>query len=541
VARSLKLAAALALALLAVSGAGGSPAQTPQRGGTVVVATNSLAEPACLGWLPVCDPLRRAQWLDKVLALPFAPGPRGMRNDLVQRYELAKDPFTITFHIRPRAHWSDGVPITARDFVFAYDTLLEHSGLPVDNPFRTAIRHVRAVNEKTVRFVFRAPYGDWRSLLNFHPLPRHALRGEKLAGEDLWRDRIDNPKTGKAIGSGPFLVGRWERGTQLTLVRNPRYWGRHAAYLGRIVLRFVRGVQTDEALRSGEFDLGVVAGTPSSELESDPRFTMLATPWGAWEHFEIRVGPGGHPGLRDKLVRRALAYGVDRVGLVRALFGAKASASPVLDNTIYLSSERSYEPNWNRYRYRPVEARRLLEQAGCSRGSDAIYSCAGERLRLRFVTTAGVSSREQILRVVTNQLERAGVEVETVYAPNVPLFDNVLPSGNFDVALFQYTKSVPGDAFSPYRCAATYSGYCSRLVDSDLDQLDRTLDPARRVVVANRIDRRLAADVPALPLLQYPLTYVVRRGRLHGVVPNGFSALTTGGSLWNAENWWLER
>jgi hypothetical protein len=57
-------------------------------------------------------------------------------------------------------------------------------------------------------------------------------------------------------------------------------------------------------------------------------------------------------------------------------------------------------------------------------------------------------------------------------------------------------------------------------------------------VVANRIDRRLAADVRALPLFQTPITYVVRK-HLQGVVPNGFGFLTTGGSLWNAENWWL--
>ena len=536
---SLTLAALLVAAVVAASPAAGTSTQTPKRGGTVVVATNSLAEPPCLGWLPVCAalPFGRAEWLDKVLARPFAGGPYGLRHNLVERYTLTKDPFTIIFHIRHQARWSDGVPISAGDFVFAYKTLLNHGEVTADDPLRTALRRVHAVDAKTVRFVFRAPYGDWRLLLNFPPLPQHVLRGEDLASKNLWRDRIDNPRTGEPIGSGPFLVRRWERGEQLTLVRNPRYWGRHTAYLERVVLRFVRGVDTDQALRSGEFDLGVV-GPPSPELKGDPRFTMLPTQFGAWEHYEIRVGPGGHPALKKALVRRALAYGIDRVALVRALFGN--AAPPVLDNTIYLTSERSYEPHWSRYRYRPVEARRLLEQAGCSRGSDGIHSCAGERLRLRFVTTAAVPLRQRNLEVVKTQLRRAGVEVETAYAPNVQLLGTVLPSGNFDVALFAYTKAVPEEAFSPYSCGNTVSGYCSRLVNADLDQLDRIVEPARRVVVANRIDRRLAADVPALPLFQSPLTYVVRT-HLHGVVPNGYGTLTTGGSLWNAENWWLER
>jgi peptide/nickel transport system substrate-binding protein len=537
VARSLILAAAIAASLLAVSGAGSAPAQTPKRGGTVVVATNDFAEPQCLSWLPVCDPLLRAEWRNKVLALPFAPGPYGLRNDLVETYELSKDPFTVVFHARPQARWSDGVPITARDFVFAYETYREHSGLPKDDPLRTEIRRVQRVDAKTVRFVFRAPYGNWKAVLNFAPLPSHVLRGEDLGSEDLWRHRIDNPKTGQPMGSGPFLVGDWELGTQVTLVRNPRYWGRHKAYIDRLKLRFVRGAPTVEQLGSGEFDLGVV-GTPPPELAGDPRFRMLPTQGNAWQHFEIRVDPGGHPALTKKLVRRALAYGIDRVALVRALYGA--SAPPVLDNTIYLTSERGYEPNWKGYRYRPAEARRLLRQAGCSRGSDGIYSCSGERLRLRFITTAGVDLRQRVLELVATQLRRAGVEVEPMYAPNEQLFDAILPAGDFDVALFASSKPEPEDADSPYRCGGSYSGYCTRLVKADLDQLDRTLKPARRVVVANRIDRRLAADVPALPLFTAPLTYVLRKG-LQGVVANGFGALTTGGTLWNAENWWLER
>ena len=82
--------------------------------------------------------------------------------------------------------------------------------------------------------VLRSRLAEWRLLFD-HVLPRHALAGKDL--RKVWRNGIDNPKTGKPIGSGPFLV-RWEQGRQLTLVRNPRYWGPHVAYLDRIVLRF---------------------------------------------------------------------------------------------------------------------------------------------------------------------------------------------------------------------------------------------------------------------------------------------------------------
>ena len=112
------LALALAASLLAVSGASGAGPASPPRGGTVVVAMNSLAEPVCLGWAPICNP--GPDWRNKVLALPFRVGPDGYRNDLVTGYSITKVPFTVTFRIRPQARWSDGLPITAKDFVFAY-------------------------------------------------------------------------------------------------------------------------------------------------------------------------------------------------------------------------------------------------------------------------------------------------------------------------------------------------------------------------------------------------------------------------------------
>ena len=64
------------------------------------------------------------------------------------------------------------------------------------------------------------------------------------------------------------------------------------------------------------------------------------------------------------------------------------------DSAIFLGSHASYRPNWNAYRYRPAESRRLLEQAGCRRGTGGIYSCAGRRLELRLVTPAGATPQD---------------------------------------------------------------------------------------------------------------------------------------------------
>ena len=211
-----------------------------------------------------------------------------------------------------------------------------------------------------------------------------------------------------------------------------------------------------EGLRGGELDFAYTQD-PSfvSELRRLPGVRVFHTTLDRWEHIDIRQGAGGHPALRSKLVRRALAYGIDRVAIVRRLYAELDPGFRPSDSAIFLGSHASYRPNWNAYRYRPAESRRLLEQAGCRRGADGIYSCAGRRLELRLVTPAGASHRIRTIELVQTQLRRAGIEVETQFAPAAVLFPKILPSGDFDLAFFARLSGFSaGEMKSVFGCDA---------------------------------------------------------------------------------------
>jgi peptide/nickel transport system substrate-binding protein len=541
VAQRLAFVAALVAVLLPVAGAGGSSAQTPKRGGTVVVAT---VEPSCLNVLisPCKDvPLP----ISAVLRGAFEVGPDYVRRPrLVSRVDFTtKPPFTLTYHIRPEARWSDGTPLTASDFVFTYRARLRYPAFD-DDPYKTRILRVRAVGAKTVRVVLRSRFFFWREALFDVVLPEHALRGEDL--EEIWSDGIDNPKTGRPIGSGPFLVRSWERSKELTLVRNRNYWGPHRAYLDRIVLRFVppgtfSTPDIAERFGDGDADIGVWQFTSTdviSEVRRVPGIRLFFPPDSpGWEHLDINIrnGSGSHPALRNKLVRRALAYGIDRAAIVRALFGDVDLKLRPLDSALFRSSNSSYRPNWSIYRYRPEESRRLLERAECRRGGDGIYSCKGERLSLRFVSRGDAPRRVHTLELVQAQLRRAGVEVIPIYAAG---HDQVLEAGGFDATLFAWfgPGAEGGDSTAIYGCGGqqNYMGYCQRLVTRDLDQSDRILDVGQRARVLNRADAQLAKDVPTLPLFEVPAVAAVR-STIRNYRPKFID------QTWNAENWWLDR
>jgi peptide/nickel transport system substrate-binding protein len=544
VARGLAVLAALAVSLLAVSGAGGADAQTPRAGGTV--RFGELSEPPCLNPLlarclgPGGFPTL-AFLAEKVLEPEFVVSPDfTWRPQLVSGVTFTrKPPFTLTYRIQPRARWSDGVPVTARDFVFTLRARIARKD-QLDEATRGVVEQVRsasAVGAKAVRVVLRERHAGWHSLFG-NILPRHALAGEDLGS--IWADGIVNPKTGRPIGSGPFLVERWERGEQLTLVRNPRYWGRRA-YLDRLVLRFrVEGSQPVEWFRRGELDIAwAFPAAPGAlgALRQERGLRLVTTPPSAsWDHFAIRIGPGGHPALKNKLVRRALAYGIDRTALIRQVLGSSSPNHPPHDSVVIVRPSPHYRPNWSGYSRRPAEARRLLEQAGCRSGADGIYVCAGQRLSLRFVTSAGIPPRAQLISLAQAQLRQVGIEVVPTFAPPPVFLGQILPQGGFDVALFGWTGDPSGTGLNAiFGCGGelNYTGYCQRLVTRDLDQANRILDASQQARVLNRADRQMAQDVPALPLYQIPLPAAFRTTiHNYALSPN---PLTTSGE------WWLER
>jgi peptide/nickel transport system substrate-binding protein len=399
------------------------------------------------------------------------------------------------------------------------------------------VRTVRAVDPKTVRVTLRYRVGEWRRLFA-GILPAHALEGENLG--EIWRDRIDNPKTGRPIGSGPFLVERWDRGRQIVLVRNPRYWGAHRSNVDRLVIRFgVQGGDLAGLLRSDQ--VHVAYNFPQSFVGELRRAADLEVVPGlstSWEHIDFRIGPGANPLLQKKLVRRAIAHGIDRAAIVSRLSTESGLRFVPLQSAMLLTQSPHYRPAWGYLRYRPAESRRLLEQVGCRRGGDGIYACGGLRLSLRFFTHVGPGSiRPGILEQMQTQLRRVGVEVVPTFASPSTVFGpgGVYERGDFDAALVASIRASQSDATkSLFGCGAAQNvtGYCQRLVTSDLDQAEHIFDAGRQAAALNRADGRMAKDAPVVPLFQHP-NYAVLGSSVRGFVFNS----TTG--VAGAVDWWL--
>jgi peptide/nickel transport system substrate-binding protein len=509
-------------------------------GGTV--STALPLEPPSLNWyLGLGAPFATGVISDQVLASAYhdeGPTGRMVPSLALGEPKVTAGSYSVTYAIRPKARWSDGVPITARDFVFTW-RLLSGSKFAIPADTRALygkIARANVLSPKRVRFLLREPLPQWKDL--FAPvLPQHALAGEDF--DEVWRDRIDNPKTGRPIASGPFIFASWNRGSRLTLARNRNYWQRKA-YLGRLVFRFILpdfGAQI-RAVRAGDVDLVQPLGNvPIADLRKSPAVRVLTGLSVQFEHIDFQLGPKGNPALKKPFVRRAIAYGIDRQSLIKALYRAVAPGLKIDESAIYLPFQPAYRPHWQRWSFHRTEALRLLRTHGCRRGDDGIFICQGQRLSFRFVSTAGDQLRERTFELIQPQLSRIGIDLINAFGPRQLVLGPVLSSGDWDLALFAWAYGGdPASLVDVWGCksADNLTGYCNSKVTALFRKAAMKLRTSARQPLLNRADALMARDLPTLPLFAKP-GYVIYNSRIRNVVWNPIDV------LWNAEDWWIAR
>ncbi len=128
---------------------------------------------------------------------------------------LKKEPLKVSFKYKANAAWSDGKQVTGADFLASYKTIMNPNWDIVSREGWEDIAKIKVAGKGvTVTFKPKRAYAAWDVLLGASPLPAH-----KVAGQDfnkLWQDSID-------ISIGPFKFSSWQRGTQLTIVKNAAF------------------------------------------------------------------------------------------------------------------------------------------------------------------------------------------------------------------------------------------------------------------------------------------------------------------------------
>lgn len=453
---------------------------------------------------------------------------------------VKKSPQTVTFEYSNSAVWSDGKPVTCEDWKATWKVYVNPQFNVVSREGWKDIKSVTC-NGKAGTVVFARPFAAWESLVSGGPYAAHVIRGKNM--NQMFNNSIP-------VSSGPWKFQSWQRGVQLTVVKNPRFKAGPPMKLDRVVFRFILDTNARfQAMKAGEGQ--IMEPQPQLQIAdfvNDKDFKVQKAPEYAFEHIDIQLGPKGSPALKLPYVRQALMMGMNRQQLATALFRTIAPGLPKLDNLVFKPFEKAgYQPHFKKWAYNPAKVISTLKSKGCTGGPDApsqsnsdIFSCPGAgTLAFRFFTTVGNELRTLAFEVIERQLKSVGIELIPRFQTAGTLFGSTLPSGDWDLIMFTYGGGPDAKITSNslYSCGGdqNYGEYCNAKATAAFNAATREFDAAKRTALLNQGDAQLAVDLPSIPLYTRP-KLLITTGGLSGPVLNP----TSEGAPWNVTTWQLK-
>jgi len=563
---------ALFLLLLAVSCAPQTPRAATENGtspgsqatGPKRITAAIMSEPQVLSWkLSAGDNLRAG--LDTVEPLIIvgltAPDNQGQLRPI-----LAEDVPTIengrwrvfpdgrmdtTWRIRTGAVWHDETPVTAEDLAFTANVVQDRDMATLRDARYRFIESVEAPDNRTVTVHWRQPFVEADAMFGSDlglPMPSHVLATPfaeaKASFFDLpyWSDEF--------VGTGPFKVRNFLRGSYITLDANDQY------VLGRPK---IDTIEVRLILDSNAVVANVLSGVVELTLGRSISVEQGLDIQNRWHEGKIEVAPVSflrlfpqfadpNPAVQANLqFRRALMHAIDRQEMVETLmYGVTPVAHSFLDpgQVAYKDIE---DREVVRYEYDPMRAARMIEDLGYAKDASGLYQATaaegGGPLTIETMVSASQEINVKSMFAVADYWQRLGINVKRTVEPTQMsgperrIYEAArsaffLTRQGGDVANFNrlYSSEVPL-AENNY-VGNNASRYASKDLDALLDRYYVTIPLPERRQVVGQIIHQISDQLIMLPLF-YGAEPVVLGNRLSNVGARTSSA-TQG---WNAQDW----
>lgn len=422
-------------------------------------------------------------------------------------HEISDNGLTHTFKIREEMTWSDGVPVTAADFVFAWQRILDPvTAAPYATllfPFQNAkaisngtmppsALGARAIDDKTLELKVETPTPFLRTLLTHYtafPVPKHKV--EEVG--NAW------VKPGNYVANGAYMVAEWRPNSFVKLVKNARFFDVDKVQIDTVF--YLPTADVSSALRSfraGEIDLNacaqcypiqqvkfideVMPGVKRNEI-------VLST---TYITFNTNRAP-----FDDVRVRRALGLAIDREILTKQVLRAgEVPAYSLVPRGIdnYVETPPQMEEASLTQAQRNAKAKALLAEAGYDENNPLSLT----------VTYRLAGDRKQIMVAMQDMWSRIGVNAKLDgKEPKVAYQD--YRSRNFGVADAGWVADYNDpDNFLFLGKSDTgpinYADYNNPAFDALLVEASKTIDMGKRAEIMAKAEVLLLADMPLVPI-----------------------------------------
>jgi peptide/nickel transport system substrate-binding protein len=391
---------------------------------------------------------------------------------LAESWEISDDGKTYTFKLRQGVKFHDGAAFTAEDVKFSLDRARADDSTNAQKALFAAIDNVEVTDPATVTVTLKNPQGAF--LYNMG-----------------WGDAvIVSPATAetnkdKPVGTGPFRFENWAKGSSITIVKNPDYWG-DAAFLEKAEFRVIPDAAAAvPALLSGDVQAfpNAPVGDALPQIETDARFEVVI---GATEGETILSINNGREPFSNLKVRQAMAHAINREEVI-AGNGMGGLGTPI--GSHFSPGNAAYEDLTGTYPHDVEKAKALLAEAGFADGIKATLKLPPPA----YARQGG--------EVIASQLRQVGIDLELIPVEWAQWLEQVFKGKDYDLTIVSHTE--PND-IDIYSRPDYYFDYKNPEFNALIEELGVTSDDAKRTELLKKAQETLARDVPAIYLFQLP-------------------------------------
>ncbi|KXF75191.1 peptide ABC transporter [Paramesorhizobium deserti] len=389
---------------------------------------------------------------------------------------------TITFRIRDDVTFQDGSKLTAEDVAFSINRIIDPTLKSPQLSQFDQIDTAEAVDPTTVKVTTKSAYPALLAqLVKLSIVPKAYV--EKVGDQEF---------NLKPMGSGPYKLAEWKKGVETSLEAYDNYW-RGRPPFENVVFRAVPDVSTRIAdLKTGKADL--VRDLPpdqASSIENDPNTQLLSVPTErvGYLYLNAEAGP-----TKDIRVRQAIAYAIDKQGLVDALL--EGHGAPV--NIVGAKPIFGFTEEVKGYPYDPEKAAELIKEAGAE-------GAAVEFLTSPSYSRALVEAIQQMLNEVGLNVEISSSDQATFLKRRQGDAENAgsLAFGAWSCAC----QDADGIIYPLFRSGSIWAKYKNKKYDVLVDEARSILDDEKRKQLYAQAYEILREDVPGLGLYQVYALY----------------------------------
>jgi peptide/nickel transport system substrate-binding protein len=419
----------------------------------------------------------------------------------------AADFRSYTIKLRPNVTWHDGKPLTSDDLVF---NAIEYwkpisAGVTLD-----ALETAEATDPLTVVLKFKVPVPEFflKSVLAGKAglvIPKHIYAGSNI---------ITNPVNNTPIGTGPFKVKEWVRGSHVEMVRHDTDWNPGLPYLDRLVIRWWRDpASRSAALEAGQLDIGCFNPIPAPEIArlTDTKKFVAETKgysnsaWITSIEFNQR-----REIFKKREVRQALMHAIDRAFIADTIFFGRARPSI---GALHFSNSIFFTKDVQDYPFDVKKAAAMLDAAGYPVKS-------GSRFKMSLLSAGWFEENVKIGQYLKQAFEDLDITVDLKIPDRATSLKVIYTDYDYDVAVSnnsasiepipQTTQYYTTDGIVKGAAFRNATGYSSPKMDEIVSKMAIETDDPKRVALVHDFDKLASIDAPILPMVDLEPVTIAR-------------------------------